>query len=388
MQSANLLIFMKNSIFISSLLAVCVTYIAQADDSYKAFYMNSSSSGSKTVEGDLNVNYFNLNINVGTVKVTGTTTINSEMGKDKVNETATKIQNIRDNTEVTVYGKNYYGDWTYYNNQVLAESTFESKNIIFNGPTTAGPQKFLIKGTVKTDSFIVNASAECPVILNISSGTTSGRLESFTQGEQGTLVINENVVLEAGTQGYGGKYNDEITLETVINGGTANLVDCVTVGNITLNSGEINFSYAHETQQGDAGIAVGDLTVKSGTLNIEENVSIGDLTLNNCTVKFSDGAVIDLGENNLTLGDNVAITLSVESLENIEGLTLFQTTGKVEGFEELTVTFVDATGAKKEAAVSYSNGSVVTTAIPEPTTATLSLLALAGLAARRRRASR
>jgi hypothetical protein len=336
---------MKTNIFLSSLLAVCVACVAQAEDSYKAFYMDSNSSGSKTVEGDLNVNFLNLNINVGTVKVSGTTTINSELDKAKVNESATKIPNIRDNTEVTVYGKNYYGDWTYRNNQVLAGSTFESKNIIFNGPTTAGPQKFLIKGTVKTDSFIVNATAECPVILNISSGTTSGRLESFTPGEQGTLVINENVVLEAGTQGYGGKYNDEIKLNTVINGGTANLLDCVTVGNITLNSGEINFAYAHATQQGDAGIAVGDLTVESGTLNIKENISTGALTLNNCTINFSDGAVIDLGGNDLALGDNVAITLSVESLENIEGLTLFQTTGNVEGFEELTVTFVEETTA-------------------------------------------
>ena len=380
---------MKNSIFLSSLLAVCVACVAQAEDSYKAFYMDSNSSGPKTVEGDLNVNFLNLNINVGTVKVTGTTTIDSELDKAKVNESATKIQNIRDNTEVPVYYYNQLkGDWRYYNNQVLAGSTFESKNIIFNGPTTAGPQKFLIKGTVKTDSFIVNATAECPVILNISSGTTSGRLESFTPGEQGTLVINENVVLEAGTQGYGGKYNDEITLNTVINGGTANLLDCVTVGNITLNSGEINFAYAHATQQGDAGIAVGDLTVESGTLNIKENISTGALTLNNCTINFSDGAVIDLGGNDLTLGDNVAITLSVESLENIEGLTLFQTTGNVEGFEELTVTFVEeTTGTRKDAKLSISNdGTVITTTtVPEPTTATLSLLALCGLAARRRR---
>ena len=378
---------MKTTIYLSSLLAFCVASAAQAEDSYQAFYMNSSSSGAKTIEGDLNVNHFRLDTNVGTVTVNGTTTINSEMDKGKVNEGNTKIQNIVDNKEVTVYTKNYYGNWTYYNNQVLAGSTFKSKNIIFNGPSTAGSQTFMIKGVVKTDSFVVNATAECPITLNISAGTTSGRLESFTEGKQGTLEINENVVLEAGTQGYGGKYNDKITLNTVINGGTANLVDSVTMGDITLNSGEINFSYAHDFQDGDVGIEVGDLTVESGTLNISENISTGALTLNDCTLNFSDGVIIDLGGNNLILGDNVAITLSVESLENIEGFSLFKAEGNVTGLDGITVTFEDETGAQKVAALSVnSDGTVVTTAaVPEPTTATLSLLALAGLAARRRR---
>ena len=77
--------------------------------------------------------------------------------------------------------------------------------------------------------------------------------------------------------------------------------------------------------------------------------------------------------------------MSVASLENLEGITLFETTGNTTGLEDLTVTCVDKDGETKEMAVAYNNGAVVTTTIPEPTTATLSLLALAGLAARRRR---
>ncbi len=87
----------------------------------------------------------------------------------------------------------------------------------------------------------------------------------------------------------------------------------------------------------------------------------------------------------ITKSRAVSITLSEDSLDNIEGVTLFKTTGGVTGLADFTVTFVDATGAEKKAAVSYNNGSVVTGAISEPTTTTLSLLAMAGLVARRRR---
>ena len=80
--------------------------------------------------------------------------------------------------------------------------------------------------------------------------------------------------------------------------------------------------------------------------------------------------------------------MSVDSLDNVEGLTVFAEAGNVKGLDKLSVTLVDATGTEKEMAVSYNrDGSVVTSTIPEPTTATLSLLALAALAARRRRAS-
>ena len=133
---------------------------------------------------------------------------------------------------------------------------------------------------------------------------------------------------------------------------------------------------------------VSDVTMNGGTLDILSDVSTGALTLTGGTLNFSGVYTIDLGGEELILGDNVAITLSVDSLDDmdIEGITLFENTGAVTGLEELTVTFEDATGSKKTASVSYNNGSLVTSAaVPEPTTATLSLLALAGLAARRRR---
>ena len=138
----------------------------------------------------------------------------------------------------------------------------------------------------------------------------------------------------------------------------------------------------------DAALVGTGITLNSGTIEILGDATVGTLTLNEGNLVFAGNYVLDLGGESLILGDNVAITLNVDSLDNIEGITLFKTTGNVSGLDKLSVTFRDATGAEKEAAVSFSNGSVVTGSIPEPTTTTLSLLALAGLAARRRRASR
>ncbi len=197
-------------------------------------------------------------------------------------------------------------------------------------------------------------------------------------------------------------------MNTVIDGGSLKVQYYAEMDGITLNSGSIEIinypdPYASHIKPVDSPIDLGDIivnegtfslneaaitsdvTMNSGKLNIIGDVETGALTLNGGTINFDADSTIDLGEENLILGDNVAITLNVDSLDNIEGITLFKNAGNVTGLDALTVTFVDATGAEKEAAVSFSNGSVVTGSIPEPTTATLSLLALAGLAARRRR---
>lgn len=73
MQSANLLIFMKNSIFLSSLLAVCVTCVAQAETMDELLV----TSGSRTYDS-LTTNHLTIGYSggVGTVTVAGTTTIN------------------------------------------------------------------------------------------------------------------------------------------------------------------------------------------------------------------------------------------------------------------------------------------------------------------------
>lgn len=136
----------------------------------------------------------------------------------------------------------------------------------------------------------------------------------------------------------------------------------------------------------DAALGGTDITLNSGTIKILGDATVGSLNLNDGNLVFAGDYILDLGGESLILGENATITLSVESVSNLAGdYTLFANVAESStGLDDLTVKFVDASGEVKEVEASYSNGDV-TVSIPEPTTATLSLLALAGLAARRRR---
>ncbi len=254
-------------------------------------------------------------------------------------------------------------------------STVKGNNVIFNGKAVRLQSSSTLEAT--------------NVTLAGSTGVWSGAQVIATNqvtvqetANTSSASIQANVILLEGT---GSIRNTEFTADTISISGSSLQIggdngNKVSADSIVLESGTLSLAEAALTET--------SITMNGGSLNILNNVEVGALTLNDGTLNFSGDYVIDLGNEDLILGDNVAITLNVDSLDNIEGITLFKNTSNVSGLDELTVTFVDATGAEKEAAVSFSNGSVVTGTIPEPTTATLSLLALAGLAARRRRASR
>lgn len=369
---------MKTKLYISSLLAVCVTCVTQADE------LTISASTSKTIEGDLTTNRITIkggntpSSQGGSLIVTGKTTIDANLTSGN-------------------------------GSQLQMGSSLQTESILFKSSTTSLVRQFTIFGTVKTNSFKVESTVEStahPAIINITSG---GRIESLS-GEKGTLEVGKNCKLDVGnpSQNANGTIHN---MNTVINGGTLNVKYYATMNGITLkNDGIININNTRNETWGyepiedtidlgdinvedgtlslNGALITSDISLNSGKLNIIGDVETGALTLNGGTITFSADSTIDLGEESLILGDNVAITLNVDSLDNIAGVELFKTTGNVTGLDTLTVTLVDSTGATKKTAVSYSNGSVVTGTVPEPTTATLSLLALAGLAARRRRASR
>ncbi len=81
------------------------------------------------------------------------------------------------------------------------------------------------------------------------------------------------------------------------------------------------------------------------------------------------------------------ITLKLVSLNDIaDEYALFTNADTVTGLENLTVVVSDNAGNNETMTLSVGkDGSISAVTVPEPTTATLSLLALAGLAVRRRR---
>ena len=406
---------MKNKLFFSALLAACVTCVAQADDSiYKGEYIDGNR--------ETNVVSFGPGVNA---TVTGELTINATTtSSNRVLYSTLKSDSISYNCQTTNDQAKVF---------TVLGSTVETKNF----KATAGeatPSVMYFR-----DSTLTSSNGEIAESFEIGTNITAN-VEGTTTGESG---MHNYFGTTSGSSSIG--------MKTVVNGGNLNAWGNVSMNGIVLNSGAVNvINKAYSDPYGtgvsiskvDSAINLGDITVENGTLTLEEaaitsditmnsgtlqflgdcqtgdlilnggeiyfgesavtlseaglaslndvtTVTTGALTLNSGTIYVADNYIIDLGGKDLTLTENVNIVMSVDSLDNAEGLTVFAEAGKVEGLDKLSVTLVDATGTEKEMAVSYnSDNSVVTSTIPEPTTATLSLLALAALAARRRRASR
>ena len=155
------------------------------------------------------------------------------------------------------------------------------------------------------------------------------------------------------------------------------------------------------------GAVVEGLTMTSGTVSISGEVTLTNVTLGTIinpaglafygstealTVYIEQGSIINADELNMGEGATIAVVLE-EGVIYEEGTQLFTLTGASEEFVNeiasmTTVTWTED-GETKEAGfgteTGLHSGSISTAVVPEPTTATLSLLALCGLCARRRR---
>ncbi|MBQ3217296.1 MAG: PEP-CTERM sorting domain-containing protein [Akkermansia sp.] len=145
---------------------------------------------------------------------------------------------------------------------------------------------------------------------------------------------------------------------SVVNNGTIEIDTMIDSGALTLNGG-----------------LMADITMNGGELNVEGYSKTESLTLNGGKVWFSEGAVLDLQGNELVLNGADLMLMIADDAPLSEKYTLFTNASKD---VEFNITLVDAQGKNLGSATGVAS-------IPEPTTATLSLLALAGLVARRRR---
>ena len=217
--------------------------------------------------------------------------------------------------------------------------------------------------------------------ITLSGGSVTGNV--FAGGQDDIINGNTNVtVLGTGTQVAG----------TVSGGGDNSSI-----------AGDRNLNIGTNDTAADCSLSIKDfdnLVIAAGseaTLTFSEADS--QMTLDNLTLLVdSDNESAKLTLNNISFD---TFTLKIELTDELisaAGTTFTFSSLALDGVDlsdvETDVLFVDSQGntvSTTSENVSYDSNTgsfTVTASIPEPTTATLSLLALAGLAARRRRASR
>lgn len=123
----------------------------------------------------------------------------------------------------------------------------------------------------------------------------------------------------------------------------------------------------------------------SGTLNVNGNITInGDLYLNDedSVIVFSEDSCVELNGGILSLSGNIVLTVDYEVNDS---MTITKDTFFV-NYDNQWSDFSDETVVTIKGLNSETTRTVAQlAAVPEPTTATLSLLALVGLVYRRRR---
>ncbi|MBE6418246.1 MAG: hypothetical protein E7033_07260 [Akkermansiaceae bacterium] len=235
--------------------------------------------------------------------------------------------------------------------------------------------------------------------INLNGNMTAGQVSQSA----GTLNIGKDVTLTADSVSVGS--------DMVVNGSLTaatedSLLSIVGQGHLE-NSGSIGMDILLEGGELTAvdGSTFTNVVATSGTIYLGDAVSFDSLTLgSNAEIALytlrnaQNGVTVYVGKggavaDNVTIGNNVTFVVETEgTAEDLVGqnLTIFQKQdGTTYDLDEAKLIVKDSTGTETELSFSSNgDGTVnITGNIPEPTTATLSLLALAALAARRRRAA-
>ncbi len=276
-----------------------------------------------------------------------------------------------------------------------ASSELNAENVTLKGSS-------LVRSSAKvtaSDTVTISGTAGIWFSATVEAKTISLESTSSFAVYQASLTA-DTVQLNGSSVEIGGSKEAVINAKQIeVNSGTLTVAEDaeLSTNSITLNGGKLVNSGSIEstinmtggTLVAEAGSAIAGINATGGDIQVDGDFSMtGDLVLGgDAELIFADvDSSIDLGNYDLVLnGGSIALTLADADIANV---VLF--TGAKEGsYSGYEVTLLDAEGNSSGTAVMKynANGDITlgTAAVPEPTTATLSLLALAALATRRRR---
>lgn len=341
----------------------------------------------------------------------------------------TKLDVLNEDDEINVYGCNV--EVNSVNGGIIlyaySQEETESNGWFDEGVTTMKPASF------KANSNLILNYSE---IKGLSSSNVATIIASEITTKGKVTFEYANVQALEGDVTVSGKLYDDgfIARSSVTNTsliadkGSVNITGYLTMGSGTISAAEsVNITNSTVTING---ISAKKVNInEDGALNIKEagRVELGEVAvgagasfgIEEAILVFNEESSIALTEGaTLTAFDNVSfefimdadsitgssVTYSFDVFTGIDNLTDENSLAIIDQFKQalaageidIALKSMTADGELVDldagsANVSLTNGSLTvsgTVTIPEPTTATLSLLALAGLAARRRRASR
>lgn len=177
------------------------------------------------------------------------------------------------------------------------------------------------------------------------------------------------------------------------NGGAVGPEASFNEGVLTTTDGVTSLTLAPRTGAGGSGEAIVlsgsnlvDYSIDSFTFGIAESscTSTANIALTLAVIKNSgsEWSVVEKSTGSLTLNSGAELTLTLS--QSIDWTNSYKVVAVIDN----TAKTLGGGNSPTYTMTGITMSAVATPAVPEPTTATLSLLALAGLAARRRRASR
>lgn len=226
---------------------------------------------------------------------------------------------------------------------------------------------------------------------SLSGVSGAGRVNSVVTtsvataaGFTGTLAATNGTTLTDSGTGY--SFSVDVTQGNIILSRTeAITLDSVTIGNgYTLTIGS-------ETDHGIT-LTLSHLTVAAGGGTLQANLDLNNTETLALSGVLTLGGSVDLGDGGIALSgsllDGLTANSSITLFQDVDGLLL----NGLDFTEPVSASAIFSNEALKDTdsviyTVSYENNNVLLNArlVPEPATATLSLLALAALCARRRR---